>query len=1626
MKRSTCWLVALGCGVSALFAGNGAWNVDSDGIWTNSANWADGAVAGGSGSTATFANTLTARRTVTVDQPVTVEALRFSSPSFNNWRLIGDGPLNLDGVAKPRIGSTVNQTVEILTPLAGTSGFVQESLPGDIELAGNNSGLSGLGELRAYTVRQTMSRSANDTNSIARDYFPTSGVILAGARFELLGRKNGSAVSSDWTLTAGSARVESSDTSASANLAPGQTVSGTGLPEGTFIHQILDGSTLMLSAAATQSGASTLAFAAAAFNSEQHFQRLRVDNTQTFRALKNGGNSFTVSVDRVYGNNDWAIREGSDATVSLAGQREHRASILFQSGDLAVAPRTVARQPAQGAAFHVDASRADTMTLSGSEVSEWRDVGANGWAAVAPGLRPTLLSNALNGKPVLDFGTFGESPYMHWYFNGTRTEMTTIRTVFWVLGSQNGGGFLLGGASTAHFHRGNHPAGVGPNVFEPVMASSYLWEHDWTAYPGESQVETFIDGVKRDRLAALNGGYQVISCLITVNVTAGGFATDRDIFPNRRGGQRLAEVIVYDRLLSEAERIETEEYLTAKWFGDTRWDADGKDPLLTDINAQGDRTLGTPDTGTVTLGHLTGSGKLTKNGASTLEVTDAHDYMGTLVLGGGSLKFKASAVPVEPAADAFFHVDASVTNSVVLDESGRVLSWQDRRGNGLAAAVQSGFSAPAFVAGVLNGKPVVDFGSLGSLQALQWNHTNNAIRAAFLVFQSAANTASILGSAGSDQYQDFYRGSNGQLYNTDGTSSRAVMYGPNYVNGWQIDPLLTALPGSFCVISVMATSEARACAFAMNRADTGQTGGQRLAEVIVYNRTLTDQERRDTEAYLMYKWLGRAAPGYGAADAPAVSKVVYSGTSLNVEVDGDGTAAVESITGNGDLVKTGTGGLAVQGNPSFAGALRVEEGSVSAFSPGASAPASAPAFHVDASRTNTFTLVEENGTNFITRWNSFDTLPNAAVVRSGYARPWLLNNGGTGTGLPVVDFGPMLSAYGACLQWEKRVSTIRSVFMVFGSQEGGGFLLGDTFYANFHRGQNGTGNLIPIYKTSLLFGWDVSANVVSGQTYLDGVRVADPLSGAVTLSGGYQLVEILTTDVTSADLFAADRGFTDRAGGQRLGEVLIYDRVLTETERLQTENYLNAKWFGRQTIGSALGTVRVADGTGVEADSGPVTVNRLEGAGSVLKSGTDTLTLRDTTAFTGTVEVTGGTLALAVPAAPLAPPVGTLFWLDASKPGTIDTDLSGNVLAWRDATGSGRSAAAVNGHLPTLRGNDFAGRPVVDMGPYGGSAASGAMLWNERVSGMKTIVWVLGSQASGGYLLGETGGVNFHRGPPPEGGGIEVATMSPRNYIYAGGWGANIPNAAYTNGVPVDTQTTGLSGGYQIHFQTWNGGTAADGFALDRMFGDRYGGQRLAEFIAYDRVLTEEERLATDAYLNQKWFGQATSGYARPATWTGVLLHEGTALSMGGTEQAVTLLAGSGSVLDGTLVVTDTLSPGLALGDCAVLPVTGNLTLAGGVLLEADYARPQHDRVTVSGALAVLGGGTVNVRLPEPPGTGLSGRVAVMTFGSISGAASLSSWTVTGLPSGYTGGLVVDGSTVYLEIRAKGTLVILR
>jgi hypothetical protein len=98
-----------------------------------------------------------------------------------------------------------------------------------------------------------------------------------------------------------------------------------------------------------------------------------------------------------------------------------------------------------------------------------------------------------------------------------------------------------------------------------------------------------------------------------------------------------------------------------------------------------------------------------------------------------------------------------------------------------------------------------------------------------------------------------------------------------------------------------------ACAFGCEAYDqnnpediANRTGGQQLAEVVIYNRKLTRQESLDVQAYLYWKWFGTALSGYAEPGQPfALGAVnVDAGKSGELKLFGDTKVDLGEVSGN--------------------------------------------------------------------------------------------------------------------------------------------------------------------------------------------------------------------------------------------------------------------------------------------------------------------------------------------------------------------------------------------------------------------------------------------------------------------------------------------------------------------------------------------------------------------------------------------------------------------------------------------------------------------------------------------------------------------------------------------------------
>ncbi len=207
----------------------------------------------------------------------------------------------------------------------------------------------------------------------------------------------------------------------------------------------------------------------------------------------------------------------------------------------------------------LDASDVNTLTINNDQVSRWDDKSGNGKYLVPGGTAgdPNYMATGLNGQGIVDLGPYMPDQSGNWDLGkwmqfkdaqGDNLDISNIRTVFWVLKGYN---FLLTDDNSYNFHRGGEEA------------TSNLW-HSSHSSGNIRNGKTFINGLEvNGTTTGLPEDYSVISLVTTGNVTASTLCSDRNNY--RSGGQKIAEIIIFNRPLEDEERQIIENYLKTKW-----------------------------------------------------------------------------------------------------------------------------------------------------------------------------------------------------------------------------------------------------------------------------------------------------------------------------------------------------------------------------------------------------------------------------------------------------------------------------------------------------------------------------------------------------------------------------------------------------------------------------------------------------------------------------------------------------------------------------------------------------------------------------------------------------------------------------------------------------------------------------------------------------------------------------------------------------------------------------------------------------------------------------------------------------------------------------------------------------
>lgn len=390
------------------------------------------------------------------------------------------------------------------------------------------------------------------------------------------------------------------------------------------------------------------------------------------------------------------------------------------------------------------------------------------------------------------------------------------------------------------------------------------------------------------------------------------------------------------------------------------------------------------------------------------------------------------------------------------------------------------------------------------------------------------------------------------------------------------------------------------------------------------------------------------------------------------------------------------------------------------------------------------------------------------------------------------------------------------------------------------------------------------------------------------------------------------------------------------------------------------------------------------GALPVVKRGAGTLTVhaadggRTASATAPAIDVVGGTLRFE---SDIFRSPGLVYWLDASDASTFETDpTTGNVMKWRSKNGNGYFFAAPHYTDETV------------LGFYKGY---GAQTGVHRVNGLNVLTFKPGNDSRNGLvgsrpvsqrtvfvvnvprltkegqcLFGTTADYSFRSEAADR---WRVSTQR-TNYESSGG--SYVNGAWTTTGAFAPGEPQIVTVRHPVDVRANNSPEEADdppvyrGRDYERMqLGFQYEDVRtagafdgdIAEVLAFDTILTDDERKTVENYLAKKW-GVGAELHADVAARgrqvvdpaTAIRLGDGAVLDLNGHDQTIAALSGRGRIVNGAggaapvLTVTgpcdfDGVAEGVTLrfAGGAQLGAFGGGVPTNGLLYRLDAARPE-------------------------------------------------------------------------------------
>jgi autotransporter-associated beta strand protein len=635
---------------------------------------------------------------------------------------------------------------------------------------------------------------------------------------------------------------------------------------------------------------------------------------------------------------DGGLRKTSAGMLILSGTNSYNGDTSVEAGTLSLATRLT-----DGLVYRLDASTNALSTMQfapdNSNVVSWADANGSGllFATNKAERCPVYDATLFNGRGGLRFNRDEDISRRL-----TANRISRAQSVFVVMNpaSNNSLGGLWGLAD------GDFGIRLTATAVQFCGNGNDFASSGW-CYVNGAAGSGFTVGQPLV-LTSIGGSAQ------TWSVAIGSYSQYRRHF---RGD--LAEILVYDRKLDDLERQTVEKYLMAKWLGTVSApqfgtsvlptntvlnvragaavDLGGTSVQLAALNGAGSvanrnpvssaLTVGSLDADSVFAGAITGKVSVTKVGNGVITLAGPNSFTEPLLVQSGTLRIASN---ISGITGLVYRLDASLTNSFSLLADGtNVSAWTDAAGSGFSFAATDNSQCPVYDRTLFSGRGGFRFG-LGSRRRMVGSAVTNAqtVFAVNMLRDGSNDNGGFWGRNLEDKglrlggTSWYYPGNGDDFHNAAGG-------GIVYMNG--VISNSTATIGQPHLVTSVCGSR-QSFTPAIGDYWNSSTWSQRfyrgeVAEILVYDRRLSDLERQIVEASLMAKWFpatsGSVLPPTAAVTVNAGAKLDLLANSMTVaSLAGGGLVTNGTLTVTGDVAPDGT--LTVAGSPVLTGTLKLD------------------------------------------------------------------------------------------------------------------------------------------------------------------------------------------------------------------------------------------------------------------------------------------------------------------------------------------------------------------------------------------------------------------------------------------------------------------------------------------------------------------------------------------------------------------------------------------------------------------------------------------------------------------------------------------------------------------------------